>query len=99
MLMGALLTLALLIFLLAYYRRPVVTGTVSQNGEGVEGITVAYTINGKKYSAVTDSSGVYLIRGYRNVDVTIRSVGQYVNETLPVVVILREDRTLLDFTM
>jgi hypothetical protein len=88
-----------LFFLYLAYRRPIVTGTVTQNGEGLTGIKITYTINGTEYSTVTDNTGKYAILGYRNVDVTIVAVGYAVCETLPICLILREHVTEQDFTM
>jgi hypothetical protein len=90
----------LLIFLFTHVRYRV-TGTITCNGRGLEGVTVEYTMNGKSGTAVTDAHGQYRIRALAGAEVAITSVaieGYTVSGTLPEPFVM-EKATSMDFVM
>ncbi|MCL1983992.1 MAG: carboxypeptidase-like regulatory domain-containing protein, partial [Methanomassiliicoccaceae archaeon] len=75
--MSLLLLLALLmIILIILLARTGLTGTVYYEGEGLEGVTVKYVMNGKERTAVTNDKGVYKIRAAVGSEITITDVSK-----------------------
>ncbi|MDR0334584.1 MAG: InlB B-repeat-containing protein, partial [Methanomassiliicoccaceae archaeon] len=74
---GPAVLLATLAFILLMIRRgnPQVVGTVTQNGRGLSGAEVAYTVNGRTGSATTDVFGIFVIPVSKGSKVEIVSVG------------------------
>jgi hypothetical protein len=63
----------LLVFLLSYIKYRV-TGTVTYHGNGLEGVTLEYIMNGKAGTTSTDDSGRYAIRAFAGSEVIISDV-------------------------
>jgi hypothetical protein len=78
--------LALLLLLLLTRAKYMVMGTVTHNGEGLEGVTLEYIMNGKNGTAVTSGNGHYTIHALAGSEVIIADVkakGYTVSGTMP----------------
>jgi hypothetical protein len=73
-LLTALATLAFLWVLSRMRYR--VEGTITYKDEGLKGVTVEYTMNGKAGTAVTDSNGRYAIRALAGCEIVIKDVAK-----------------------
>ncbi|MCL2143041.1 MAG: hypothetical protein FWH44_02120, partial [Methanomassiliicoccaceae archaeon] len=99
LLAGVLIAAMIFWILIIWRKRPIVTGTVTQNGGGIPGVRVWYTINGQEDSVLTDEDGRYTIYVYMDIDFAITAVGYSVNEKMLSPFPIQKKRTDIDFTM
>ncbi|MCL2143863.1 MAG: hypothetical protein FWH44_06390, partial [Methanomassiliicoccaceae archaeon] len=79
-----------------------VTGRVTHNGNGLSGVTVSYTVDGKSGSVKTNGKGIYVIDVDEGSVISITGVvksGYSVNEALPLTFTVSKDITEVNFTM